>query len=203
MSVASSGTKGIAAQAHPDPMLAFRIARARRLNAAVADRPATVAELTRAVRAWEKLHADAPDAWWVRMGLGEALFRRGNRTHAIPDLERALALFEAARAQDDRPLARMGGALCHAGIGLCRDEPAALRESLAHVARLREAADTPLDMVAAILLVEAQNAARLARLTHEPADERRARQLQEHACGMIEGAGLTPAAGRSARTIPP
>jgi hypothetical protein len=78
----------------------------------------------------------------------------------------------------------MGIVLCHAGIGLFRDSPEALRVSIASAAALRQAPDAPLDMVVSMLLVEAQSATRLARLTADPQEEHRAAKLLELARGM-------------------
>jgi hypothetical protein len=167
----------------------LRLARARRLNARIADRPALPHEMEAAVRAWERLHARSPGDWWVTMGLGEALMRRGNRTGSLADLRRALEIFRGARAMDDRPLARVGVAVTLGAVAWLEGDVAALREAAGMCAALRRDPAAPLETVTQMLVSEWQTVARMARLSGDPRDARREAELADLAEGMLGDVG--------------
>jgi len=163
----------------------LELARAFRLNAKLADRPAHPRELDEAVRQWERLCAKRPEDWWSTMGLAEALLRRGNRTGDAADLRRARDAFTQARAREDRSLARLGAALCGCALGWIDRDPETLRAAMEELSALRRATDAPLDVVGHTLLAEWQAAARLAHLTRDPRDAGHADDLARHAEGML------------------
>jgi hypothetical protein len=167
----------------------LRLARARRLNARIADRPALPHEMDAAVRAWERLHARSPGGWWVTVGVGEALMRRGNRTGSLADLRRALGLFRDARALDDRPLARAGVAVTLGAVAWLERDAAALREAAETCAALRRDPAAPLEVATQMLVAEWQTVARLARLSGDPRDARREAELADLAEGMLGSVG--------------
>ncbi|MEA3199528.1 MAG: hypothetical protein QOE90_956 [Thermoplasmata archaeon] len=163
----------------------YELARALRLNAKLAERPARLRELDDAVAQWEKLRAGRPEDWWTILGLAEALMRRGNRTGHAPDLRRAREAFQDAQARDDRPLARVGAALCDCALGWIDRDPATLRRGMEALAQTRRATDASLGTVAHTLVAEWQAAARLAHLTRDPRDARHADDLAQKAEGML------------------
>lgn len=168
----------------------LRLARARRMNARLSRRAATLRELDDAVRAWERLHAASPEDWWTLLGLAEALLRRGDRARRAHDLRRGMALFDRARRIEDRPFVRVGWAMCAVGAGDLEGDADLLRRAAEACAALRRERDAPLSLLRSLLLAESSARARLGEVAGDARESQRAAALAAQAEGLA--AALPP-----------
>lgn len=162
----------------------LRLLRARRLNDRISKSAVLPKTLDDAVALWTRLHENSPTDRERRMGLAEALLRRGNRVMSVDDLRAGEAHFETCLAQRDELLARVGMLMCASGVAWIEKDTTKLARVIEGCAEVR-AGPIAMDMVAHLMVIEWQSAARLADVTKDPRDARRAEELERRAQQLL------------------